>query len=215
MVQLPGPMCIDATEVTNEQYAAWLAKSPSTSGQPSYCAWNTTFAPTASWPPAAGKEKHPVTAVDWCDAYAFCAGNGKRLCGKLGGGSNAYADYADPAKSVWYRACTSAGKYAFPYGNTYSTTACNGLDKGLNATVPVGSLATCQSPEVDYKGVFDLSGNVLEWEDSCNGATGSADSCRMRGGFFQNSQTYVRCDGARASTRKDTFVGTGMRCCGP
>jgi hypothetical protein len=35
----------------------------------------------------AGSGNFPITNVDWCDAYAYCAGIGKRLCGKIGGGT--------------------------------------------------------------------------------------------------------------------------------
>jgi formylglycine-generating enzyme required for sulfatase activity len=124
--------------------------------------------------------------VDWCDAYAYCAGVGKRLCGKIGGGSNAYSDYADATKSQWYNACTSGAplSHRYPYGNTYGAHTCNGYDNGVGATVAVGTMTGCKSPAPEYTGIFDLSGNVWEWEDSCNGVSGQIDSCRLRGGSF-------------------------------
>ena len=60
-----------------------VATGPSTAGQPSFCAWNTDFTPSAAWPPAPTQANHPVVWVDWCDAFAYCAGAGKRLCGPL------------------------------------------------------------------------------------------------------------------------------------
>jgi sulfatase modifying factor 1 len=45
MVRLPEGYCIDGTEVTRAQYQEWLNTSPSTAGQISDCAWNTTFIP--------------------------------------------------------------------------------------------------------------------------------------------------------------------------
>jgi hypothetical protein len=52
--------------------------------------------------------------VDWCDAHAYCKPVGKRLCGKIGGGPNLYADYASASSSEWYRACSSGGSFTYP-----------------------------------------------------------------------------------------------------
>ena len=144
LLSSPEPYCIDSTEVTRDHYAAWLAGSPTTSTQDAWCTWNTDFTPTCSWPPTA-VGGYPQTCVDWCDASAYCKAVGKRLCGKIGGGSNAYADYENPALSQWHHACTSGGQYAYPYGNTYDPQACNGYEKGLGTFAIAGSLSSCQS----------------------------------------------------------------------
>lgn len=85
----------------------------------------------------------------------------------IGGGSYAYADYANATMSQWFNACTSAGTYNYPYGSTYNATICNGADLGKATTTVVGSLAGCQAPTTTaYAGVFDLNGNAYEWDDS-------------------------------------------------
>ena len=43
--------------------------------------------------PAPRPRRFPVISVDWCDAYAYCKWAGKYMCGKIGGGSNLYADW--------------------------------------------------------------------------------------------------------------------------
>jgi len=78
MVALPLDYCIDSTEVTQGQYQTWLDTKPSTSGQISACSGNTSFAPSKNWTPASSPN-YPVVGVDWCDAYAYCFGVGKRL----------------------------------------------------------------------------------------------------------------------------------------
>jgi len=111
MVRLPQGYCIDTTEVTRAHYSAWLATTPSTALQIAECSWNTSFAPNPSCMTTASVcqsncSDHPQVCVDWCDAYSYCQAMGKRLCGKLGGGSNAFADYASASLSQWYSACT-------------------------------------------------------------------------------------------------------------
>ena len=113
----PGTYCIDRTEVTNKQYSDFLAKNPSTTGQPPACTWNSTYAPQQ----VAGIDNcpniglvydvtnyptNPVACVDWCDAYAYCAAQSKRLCGKIGGGMNPYDRYADAGSSEWMNGCS-------------------------------------------------------------------------------------------------------------
>ena len=221
MVGLPLNYCIDSTEVTQAQYQAWLDTSPPISDQPSFCSsWNSSYVPTCNWTPAT-TANYPVVCVDWCDAYAYCAGVGKRLCGKIGGGSNGYNDYANASLGQWDSACTSNGLNKYPYGNTHQATYCNGNDYWGSAiaekALPVGSLSTCQSSVAGYMGVYDLSGNVSEWEDSCDGTTGSSDHCHLRGGDFFYTTSALECGGAIVGVREryEAEIYSGFRCCSP
>jgi formylglycine-generating enzyme required for sulfatase activity len=217
---MPGGFSIDATEVTRSQYDAWLATNPSKAGQPSACSfWNNKFDPDPDCMNKLGDcegstcDNFPVVCVDWCDAYAYCRGIGKRLCGKIGGGANESAEYADASKSQWYAACSSGGNNAFPYGKEYDGQACNGDQAGEDELVAVGSFRDCESPDPDYAGVFDLSGNVWEWEDSCEGNTGEKDPCRMRGGGYAEGGHDHRCNGGSTSNRNGHEFAAGFRCC--
>lgn len=74
--------CIDRTEVTQSAYDAFL--SATTNGGPARPDGCTT---KKSNTVALGSDgTMPVRNVDWCDAYAYCAWAGKRLCGRTGGG---------------------------------------------------------------------------------------------------------------------------------
>lgn len=212
MVEVPAPAggqsyCIDSTEVTNAEYQKFLAAKPAMSIQPTYCSFNTTFTPEGGWP-ATGKDDYPVVYVNWCDAYAFCAWAGKRLCGRIGGGAVAYADYNDASKSQWFNACSAGGTKLYPYGNAFIQGACNG-----NAVVSsVGQWSACVG---GYAGIHDMSGNVWEWEDNCqSGVTGF---CRDRGGSAANpASANLRCDtGVAAVDRNSSSPFIGFRCCWP
>lgn len=213
--------CIDQTEVTNAQYAAFLATSPSTSGQPSQCAWNTSFTPGGFWPVAAGQELWPVRYVDWCDAWAYCKSQNKRLCGRLGGGASGYTSaptgggYDDPNSSEWMRACSNAGATVYPYGNIFNLTTCNSKGSGYSQPVNVGSLAGCKTGPAWT--IYDASGNVSEWEDACSANTGGTDGCRVRGGSFGTDYvapaTGPRCSVNEVYARSAQQTWVGIRCC--
>ncbi len=216
---------IDATEVTRSQYEAWLASKPTMTGQSPRCTSNTTLVPDAGCMSSAracqgmGCGGHPQVCVDWCDAWEYCAGAGKRLCGKIGKGPSGYDDYATVSSSQWYAASTSGGLHDYPYGDVYGEQVCNGADNavtgcasGACTTVVVGSLKGCVSETKGYGGVYDLSGNVWEWEDSCLD-TGSPIACRLRGGSFSGGGDSLRCDSACNGSPGYGFDGVGFRCC--
>ena len=211
---------IDVTEVTKGQYDAWLATNPALpASTDADCGHVTNYGGQSSDLTYTGPDAdhHPVVWVDWCGAYSYCRGIGKRLCGAIGGGSNDYAKYADASASQWYRACSSAGTSTYPYGNTYKSTYCDGYDYWTERgslrgqTVAAGSLGSCVTSANGYAGVYDLSGNVREWEDSCTGS-GPMATCRLRGGAFWD-QGPLACGRDDGDQRASAALYVGFRCC--
>ena len=213
--------CIDSTEVTAGDYAAFLASNPALSLAPKgVCAFKKSFVPDGVFPPAAGTEV-PVSSVDWCDAAAYCAYAGKRLCGKVGGGPNNYADFAKPS-SEWFYACSAGGTSTYPYGAAFDPSACVGVDfdgtSGFQPTSdaphPVGSASRCHGKTQPFSSVYDLTGNVAEWEDSCDSTSGSADYCHLRGDSYrEGNQQTMSCAYAPRMTRSYRGGYIGFRCC--
>ncbi|MCC6217737.1 MAG: SUMF1/EgtB/PvdO family nonheme iron enzyme [Polyangiaceae bacterium] len=203
--------CIDRYEVTKAVYDAYLVVPPNPAEQPPECQSVNVdpadWTPQFGWP-VSGDGALPVVGVDWCDAYMFCLNIGKRLCGRPGGGSTAYARFDDATESCWYGACSEAGSVGALAGDNPS--ACNTQADGLGTAVDGMTLTGCETPA----GVFNLSGNVGEWEDACNGKTGGSDSCQVRGGNYNSPDFDVMCAAQAPSTRATVDQYIGFRCCG-
>lgn len=211
VVPIAVQTCVDPTEVSRDAYAAFLAaRGADTSGQSAACRFNTRFIPEASWPPAPGTGALPVTWVDWCDAAAYCSWRGKRLCGGLGGSSIALVDAEEPTRSEWTAICSADGDRKLPYGNDYLPGRCH--DSG-NGPAAVGATLGCEG---GYPGVFDLSGNVSEWQDACDdaqGASGGNDLCAVMGGAWSSDPRDLECDRAQEARRQSASADRGFRCC--
>ena len=222
-----GAYCIDSTEVTGADYAAFVKADAGTSLEPPQCAWkNGSYDNGGSWSLVNG-DAGPAGNVDWCDAYVYCRWAGKRLCGDVGGGAVPYGAFADPAHDQWFAACEGPGATRYPYGSTFNAGACNGrlADGGYpeGATTytiePVRSRSTCQG---GYPGIFDMSGNAAEWEDCCDesmGGDAAAQTCLYRGGSANSDSMELSCPSGMSfgtAYRRDQWTDDlGFRCCSP
>jgi sulfatase modifying factor 1 len=208
-----GPYDIDATEVTRGQYDLFLkAKGGNTSGQVAACSWNTSYTPTANWPASVSSLDYPITYIDWCDASAYCKWTGRRLCGKLGGGPADHVVDHDGTISQWVHACLPATGGPFPYGKTFDVDACNGKKLSYDPA-PVASFGGCVG---GLSGLFDMSGNVTEWEDSCSAYKDADDYCSTQGGAFgsvADDGVGLQCQDGVSYHRNVTAKFIGLRCC--
>ncbi|MBK8218581.1 MAG: SUMF1/EgtB/PvdO family nonheme iron enzyme [Myxococcales bacterium] len=227
-----GAYCVDDTEVTNGDYDRFLQANVPASGpsstQPIACAANTTYVPSANWPPPqplSGSFGNPVRNVDWCDAVAYCRWAGKSLCGDLAGQPIAAADANEYTRDAWVNACTNQGANVFPYGAAYVPGQCynsslgkvsDWTDQGTYVGIPLTNPPQARSCQGGVTNLFQMSGNLAEWENSCDAA---ADTCLVRGGSYLSTApaTNLAC---KFPTGTPPAVGRlikrddiGFRCC--
>jgi serine/threonine protein kinase len=183
---------MDVYEVTNEEYAAFVrnfkVQVPST--------WNQH---TKTFPK--GKDKHPVTGVNWGEANEYCQKTGKRL----------------PTEEEWEFAARGTDRRIYPWGDVWEKGMANAnhTNQGL---IEVG-----KTRGVSPFGIYDLIGNAWEWTASEMKAYAGgkmpthqpAGKLRViRGGTYQSSPKYANAAYRTGwpETGANTYNQTGFRC---
>jgi formylglycine-generating enzyme len=117
----------------------------------------------------------------------------------------------DATKSEWFAACSRAGQRAVLTATPTSPGAATRSQTPPGGVEEVGTFPRCEG---GYDGVFDMSGNVMEWENACRSNDPAADCAIRLGAFFQGANDAA-C-GAYTSLEKKRLqpqAWTGIRCC--
>ncbi|NUP06860.1 MAG: SUMF1/EgtB/PvdO family nonheme iron enzyme [Polyangiaceae bacterium] len=236
------PFCIEPTEVTVAQYYdLWRGATfpldpdptPSECDEPDLITGdlpNTPewFAPTAyttdHYDEHPDEQDRPIQSIHWCHAQAYCHWAGKHLCRAGAGAGPANISIEGWNETTqWYHACRGAQELAYGYSDAYIAGTCNDSNNGAEnnfQTSAVDQPPGCTS-EWPSGVIYDMSGNVQEFEDNCDPDTGL---CVMRGGAVtleNDDGPILTCAGGDyLPNGPNTDWGrmhrldlTGMRCC--
>jgi len=138
---------MDVHEVANAEYAACVGGGGCTA--PSISSSNTR----PSYYGNATYDSYPVIYVDWNQASAYCAWEGKRL----------------PTEAEWeYAARGGLAGNRYPWGNSITCdSACYGRHGSAYECWNYGELDNDTHPAASYNpngyGLYDMAGNVWEW----------------------------------------------------
>ena len=181
-----SPFCLDDNLTTAEQYTACVASGG--------CDKTAVHACDPSTFGVEGREKYPMTCVDFPQAERYCKAQGKRLVSDL--------------EWEWAARGGDEGR-AYPWGaDAPGEQLCWSGKAQRKTPCPVGTYAQGD------KGVFDLVGNVGQWTTTTNDSTSSFRGAR--GGSWKDglpAQVAVKARGGFKATYRCGFVG--IRCAAP
>jgi formylglycine-generating enzyme required for sulfatase activity len=221
---------IDKFEVTNQQYAQFLATLASDRSHAAHPRTPPRTDPTPDYwhDRRLNGATQPVTGVDWYDAYAYCGWAGRHL----------------PTEAQWEKAARGPNGQEYPWGNTWIAAYSNNaestfghailghtqwmhllaplrLETMQRLTKPVGSFPDGVSPY----GVHDMGGNLWEWcqdsyqKDSYLYAPSrnphgppSSPYKVLRGGCWSSHRGMIRAAYRNYDLATDRHLEVGFRC---
>ncbi len=123
-----------------------------------------------------GRDNRPVINVSWDDAVAYAAWLSAQTGGK----------FRLPSEEEWEYAARGGTTTAYYWGDANAN--CNGCGSewGGLQTAPVGFFRP------NPYGLYDMSGNVFQWTQSCWDSTAPCEDRVLRGGSWVNSPDSLR-----------------------
>jgi len=152
---------------------------------------------------------HPVTAVSWHDALAYCEWLTERLKEIPGDMAGGQLKATMPSEAEWEKAARGTDGREYPWGSVSNPERANYNDARIGEPSTIGCFSGGCSPY----GCEEMSGNVWEWTRSLWGKENKstfdypydpsdgredleASGFRgLRGGAFSGDATLVRCAG--------------------
>lgn len=136
----------------------------------------------------------PKSNVSYNTAERLCSNEDKRLC----------------SEEEWEKACKGPSELKYPYGNVWNANKCDTQNKDgtSRSIVPSGSYKACASGF----GIFDMSGNVMEWTSSVFSPQDTSDKV-VKGGSFKQPDWATRCAYRYNMLPGSTASDVGFRCC--
>ncbi|MEK7393811.1 MAG: SUMF1/EgtB/PvdO family nonheme iron enzyme, partial [Fibrobacterota bacterium] len=127
----------------------------------------------------------PKTSVNWEEATAMCAKDGKRLCS------------VEELAAV----CKGEHDWTYPYGDRYVSGHCQDVDGALARGV---AKPACRS----WWGAYNLVGNAWEWSSTQSGRTYLAVGGTYTGGPEDKCGRTTR-----SFFKQNRYEAVGFRCC--
>lgn len=211
-----SPFAIDLTEISIQEFERFVAQGWNTDSHwsPEGLTWRTEN-PTGAgtdYRIASRSENHPVVAVTWYEADAFCRWRGGRL----------------PTEAEWeYAACRGQQDGRFAWGDDemveapwYSAGKYGHLQKVLTEVVD-------DAPDTQRTkdGLYHTTGNVWEWtadwyhaqyytqNETTNPKGPDTGTWKtLRGGSFMNLPSYCTCTHREPARPTRVAFTTGFRC---
>lgn len=205
---------LDAHEVTVQDFERFAASAAYNDA----AVWGDGWAWHQQNPDGAGaaarragrSDDHPVVAVSWHEADAYCRAAGGRL----------------PTEAEWERvACDGRGPYAWGDSETVDAAWYAGSKYGRVERVETQPAARAAPEAVTSLGAMHLAGNVWEWTadwyhregytqgDAADPTGPDSGTWRvLRGGSYMNLPSYCRCTHREPARPERAAFTVGFRC---
>lgn len=187
---------IDTHEVTNRQYAEFVAG-------------NESIDPPHYWPdgqPPTGRGDDPVANVTWDEAVAYCRWQGMRL----------------PTEAEWEKACRGGSRaHKYPWGDADPDETRAHFDSvrgptGVCSYEPNG-YGLCDMAGNVWEWTADLYGRHYYRDGPTDNPTGPADGAYrvLRGGSWSDVPKFLTCAHRSFARPQERSPNIGFRCVKP